>query len=192
MKRFYRWTLVLALVLPLLLSACNSDAGVQECLVGIWQINDPDAFARAVLPEGSFEPGQLNFRRGNDEVAYQFYENGAISVLAVEWQSAYDFDLDQERIMMGMLINGYVIGEYQIVDGRRVMVTRVSPSQQAIQYQAIVGGELLADSDQAVEFLPLFVHPSNIADVTCSGDQLSLTLLNRHDLESPITFTRTE
>jgi hypothetical protein len=192
MKSIFSRTLVLIIALSLLLSACNSTPQVQECLVGIWQIDDPDAFARAVLPEGAFEPGQLHFRGGSDEVAYQFYENGAISVLAVEWQSNYDFDLDQEKALMGMHINGFVFGEYQIVDGTRVMVTRVSPSQQAIEYKAIVEGEILADSDQVVEFLPLFVHPSNIADVTCSEDSLSLTLLNRFDLESPITFTRSE
>ncbi len=192
MKRIFNWTLVLLIVLPLLLSACDSGPQIQECLVGIWQIDDPDAFARAVLPEGSFEPGQLNFRRGSNEVAYQFYDNGAISVLAVEWKSAYDFDVNQEQTLLEMYINGYVFGEYEIVDGKRVMVTRVSPSQQAIEYQAIADGATLVESSQAVEFLPLFVHPANIADVTCSEDSLSLTILNRHDLESPLTFTRSE
>lgn len=185
-----RLLFILLMIFPVLLSACNTGPKVEECLIGVWEINDPDAFGRAVLPEGAFPSGALNFRRGSNEIAYKFDDTGAISVLAVEWQNTYDFDVDQDNVMMGMYINGYVVGKYEVVDDNRVMVTYVSAPQQNIEYQAVVEGEFLADTTEAVEFLPLFVNPSNIADVICSKDTLSLTLLNRSDLESPITFTR--
>jgi hypothetical protein len=89
-------------------------------------------------------------------------------------------------------MNGYVYGKYQVVDNKRVMVTYVSASQQAIEFQAITEGQVLMETQTAVEFLPLFVYPSNIADIDCAQDTLSLTILNRSDLEAPVTFTRTE
>jgi hypothetical protein len=190
MKRTFSLTLGIMLALSLLLSACNTGPKIDECIVGIWQINDADAFARAVLPEGAAPPDSFTFVRGNEEMAYKFNDNGVIQVLGVEWRAFYNIDVEGDAMLMDMIINGFVFGEYQIVDDKRVMVTYVSEPQQAIQYQAAIGGELLADTNQAVQFLPLFVHPANIADVTCTEDTLSLTILNRSDLEAPITFTR--
>ena len=187
MNRTLSWTL---LVLSLLLSACSSGPKIDECLVGIWQIDNADAYARAVLPEGAIPPVSLRFLRGSEEIAYKFDEDGVIQVLAVDWTADYEVDVEEDKVRFDMLIEGFVIGEYVITDNQRLMVTKVGTSQEVIQYQSSLDGEMMADTDRAVEFLPLFVTPTNIADVTCTEDTLSLTILNRADLESPLTFTR--
>ncbi len=183
--------MVLTLVIcALALTACNSGPQFDECLVGIWEVDDIEAYALALLPPDAFAPGSLNFMQGSKELAYKFDENGGLSALAIQWQAVFDLaGVQSGQSLLGFQINGLANGEYQTEDGR-VMVVKTLLGQ--INYQAVLDGELMQDSNQPQEFLPLFMPPANIAEYTCTEQTLSLHLLNRDDLERPLTFRRTE
>lgn len=158
-----------------------------SCLIGIWQIQDPEAFLRATLPVGSFDPEMLKFVGSAGGVAYQFDDRGILTVEAVQFQGQFDVRDDTSLQVLEIRMSGFASSNYSI-EGENVVTTEMLSSD--MDYSAIYEQEQMMTDVRADAFLPLFVEPYKTARFTCSQESLALELINFPAIEGPLEFKR--
>jgi hypothetical protein len=183
--------LVATLVLFLLLAACDGKPvetqAVHPCLVGTWQIADGETFFLATIPAGAFEPGALEYTGGGGSMTYTFQEDGKLVVAALPAVARFDYRSGNDLSGLEINVAGFGSAQYQVKDD----LIEVGPEDQSeINYVAKFAGEEMMNSTRLSEFAPLFVPPYTTARFTCSGDQLTLTILNQPNAPVPIEFKR--
>jgi hypothetical protein len=177
------------LIVALLLSACaqKSEAEVQKCIVGTWQLSGNEAFGRAVLPPGSFDQDGMSFVDAGGVVGYSFDEKGKVYVDVLAWMSQFLVEMDQQKLPLDLQIMGEAVGSYSL-DGDRIRVTALDHSDLA--FEAFLDGDSMMKTLVANEFAPLFVTAYPVAQFECSETTLSLTILEQPGLTAPIEFER--
>ena len=162
-------------------------AVVEPCLVGIWQVESLESFFQAMLPPGSFEPGSLAFMSSKGKAAYNFASDGQLGFLATQLQG--DFLSKAESIILTLKSDGYASADYHL-EGDKIVVGQLR--QSAIQFQALLDKESMLDNPRPDDFVPLFVKPYTTARYTCSGDTLSLEILDFPGISGPVELKRSK
>jgi len=176
------------LLILLFLSACvSTSSSSTPCLIGIWEVADPEEFAIAVLSPDSYSPESHTFLKGNNQLAYKFDEEGNVSVLAVELNSVFAVSSAIGDLKFELWIDGAAEGKYR-TNGNIITVYSVTKNQ--IRHAAYLADKQLVDSFYANEFLPLFNPPYNSARFDCAGDTIVFQIFNR--LGETITLQRSE
>jgi len=183
--------LFIPLVLFLLLAACDGKAtetvAVQPCYVGTWQIADGETFFLATIPPGAFEPDTLEYTGGGGSMTYTFQDDGTLVVAALPAVAKFDFRSGNDLSGLEINVTGFGSAKYQVKDD----MIEVGPVDQSeINFVAKLDNEEMMNSTKLSEFAPLFVPPYTTARFTCSGDQLTLTILNMPGATGPIEFKR--
>jgi hypothetical protein len=179
------------LVIVLFLAACDGKSAetqaVQPCYVGTWQIADGETFFLVTIPPGAFEPGTLKYIGGGGSMTYTFQDDGKLVVAALPAVARFDHRSGNELSRLEINVNGFGSGKFQVEDD----LIKVGPENQSeINFVAKFAGEEMMNSTKLSEFAPLFVPPFTTARFTCSGDKLTLTILNQPNAPGPIEFKR--
>jgi hypothetical protein len=174
----------------LALSACNgapTPTKEAPCLVGAWQLVGEETFARAIVPPGAFDPEALLYRDMTGAVGYGFTADGKVLVQLSEVTGQFDVRGEQSLAALELLSDGLASGTYTLEGD----LLKITPSEKnAITLVANLDGETMMDTLKAQDFVPLFVAPFTTAKMTCSGDSLSLEILNLPTVSEPLTFVR--
>ena len=189
--------LVATLILSVFLAACDG-RGAQtptpaigdECLVGIWELAQPESYLRATIPTGAVDQSALKFMGPDGELAYKFEPDGTASVLAVKLMGRFGLDTDQGRLLLEIKLNGFGGGRYH--QEGDILRGEWAESEAKVSYQATLDGEVMMETENGDEFLPLFVAPYTSARYQCSQETLSLEILNLAGVGGPLVFRRAE
>ncbi len=157
------------------------------CLIGIWEIEDPEQFLLASLPVGAFDPASLNFIGNVGSVAYRFDTQGVLTIEAAGFYGRFDVQEGGKLNMLDIRMNGFASGAYR-VDGDTVQLTEMLSSD--VQYSAIYLEEEMMNEAKADSFFPLFVDPYQIAKFQCSQEKLTLEFANFPNIQEPLGFKR--
>jgi hypothetical protein len=158
-----------------------------SCVVGIWEIKDKEAFLRALVPVGAFDPEQLEFVKAVGSVAYRFDNDGVVTVEAVSFQGRYDVKMGIELGILDIRLTGFASGNY-VLAGDSIQVVDMLSSE--MSYHAYFQGEDMMADAKANAFLPLFVSPFNSATFECGLDSLNLEFVNHPGIQAPLEFKR--
>ncbi|MEW5869299.1 MAG: hypothetical protein AB1894_08495 [Chloroflexota bacterium] len=182
------------LALALLLSACNGLAStptptpVPACIVGLWEVASPEAFARQLLPPGSFDMDTLHFKGAAGAVGYAFSADGVLTVQALNWMGQFDVRDREILYALNLSMVGFASGAYTL-EGDTLRVNEVKDSS-GISFQAMMDQETMMDSINVQDFAPLFVAPFTVGRITCSETELRLEILNLPTAQEPLVFVR--
>ena len=160
---------------------------VKPCYVGTWQIADGETYFRAAIPVGAFEEGALKYSGGGGSLTYSFQDDGKLVVAALPAVVRFDVRSGAELLDLEINVTGFGSAKYQVKDDL-IEVGEVDQSE--ITFVATMAGEEMMNTDQIDEFAPLFVPPYTTARFECSGDTLTLTILNLPSAQGPIAFER--
>ncbi len=161
-----------------------------NCLVGIWEAKDKparEAYLRASVPVGAFQPSELKFIGTVGSVGLRFYNEGIFAVEADQFMGRFDVPKGDQIDLLDIRMNGYASGNYQL-DGDQLTITEMKRSD--MTYQATIGQETMMSETHANKFLPLFVEPYNVGTVDCSAKTLSVKIPNFPNLPGSLEFTR--
>ena len=158
-----------------------------SCVVGIWEIKDKEAFSRALVPAGAFDPKQLEFVKSIGSVAYRFDNEGVVTVEAAGFQSRYDVKMGIELGILDIRLAGFASGNFELA-GDSIQVVEMLNSN--MSYHAYFQGDDMMTNTQANAYLPLFVPAFNSATYACSQDSLALEFVNHPGIESALEFKR--
>jgi hypothetical protein len=158
-----------------------------SCVVGIWEIKDKEAFSRALVPAGAFDPKQLEFVKSIGSVAYRFDNEGVVTVEAVSFQGRYDVKMGIELGILDIRMAGFASGNFELT-GDGIQVVEMLSSN--MSYHAYFQGEDMMEDAKANTFLPLFVPPFNSATFKCSQDSLAFEFVNHPGINAPLEFKR--
>lgn len=158
-----------------------------SCLVGIWEIMDPETYLRALVPVGAFEPGSLSYVDSVGSVAYRFDNQSLVTVEAVNLNGRFDVKEGIELNTLDIRLSGFASGSFKLEEGVIHFSELLSSN---MQYSAVYLNEEMMTDVQADSFLPLFVEPYRTAQYTCSQQKLTLELINFPNIQKPIEFKR--
>jgi hypothetical protein len=184
-----KW-MTFVLVMMVFLVGCDGTSKKEtekHCLVGTWMLTTEEAFARAVLPPGSFDPKTLNFEESQGIVSYVF-DGSLVSVQVIQWAARFGVRLDTGLMALDLQISGAGGAEYSL-EGDILKIGRIKTEKSAIGYTAMLDGEEMVNTMKVEDFAPLFVTPYTSARYVCSEDTLNLEILNLPGAQ-PITFVR--
>ena len=181
-----RW-LFMFVLLGLALSACNSAAIKDECLVGRWMVTSDDVLGKAIVPPESFSLEDMRLQRVGGAVGYHFSADGILTFQAVKWQA--HFDVLAERILMPLTlyVDGIATAKVQVVDDR-IAIGEVQ--QDGVSFIATLDGEEMMTSNRVAEFAPLFVPGGKIGQYICQGDKMSITFADASGIAYRLDFLR--
>lgn len=179
----------LVLLIPLLLAACTStsDASVEKCIVGTWQLSGNEPFARALLPPGSFDQETLSFVDAGGVVGYSFDEQGKVFIDVIAWMSQLSVQAEDQSYPLDMNLIGEASGTYSLI-GDQLSVTAVDHSNLA--FEAYLDGMAMMRSLQVDEFAPLFNAEYSLARIECNETTLRMNIIDQPGISQPIEFTR--
>jgi len=188
------WCLLLVLAF---LSGCSGSFGStpistpitlsNPCIVGIWEIQDPESFLRASLPVGSFDQDTLKFIASLGSVAYRFDPQGGLTVEAVQFIGKFDVREVQDLQPLEIKMGGFAASRFEF-DDEFVRTTEMLSSD--MDYSVLYRQEEMMADVKADGFLPLFVAPHNAARYTCSQQTLTLEFENFPNIDGPLMFKR--
>jgi len=172
---------------PTATATLQPSATPSGCLIGIWEIEDPEQFLRASLPMGAFDPASLDFVGSVGSVAYRFDGQGVLTVEAAGFYGRFDVKEGNKLNMLDIRMNGFASGAYQ-VDGDTIQLTEMLSSD--VEYSAIYLEEEMMNDAKADSFFPLFIDPYRIAKFQCSQERLTLQFANFPNIQEPLGFKR--
>ncbi|HSQ27749.1 MAG TPA: hypothetical protein VLM80_11555 [Anaerolineales bacterium] len=181
--------LSLVLLIVLLLTSCTSksEVSVEKCIVGTWQLAGNEAFARALLPPGSFDQETLSFVDAGGVVGYSFDEQGKVFVDVIAWMSQLSVQVDEQSYPLDINMIGEASGSYSLA-GDQLSVTAVDHSNLA--FEAFLDGMAMMRSLKVDEFAPLFNAAYSLAQIECNETTLRLSIIDQPGISQPIEFTR--
>ena len=159
----------------------------ENCLIGIWEIKDPETFLRASVPAGAFDPETMDFVGSVGSVAYRFDVRNVVTVEAVSFQGRFDVKSEQDLSVLDIRMIGFTSGSYDLKGNTLNFLDMLSSD---MTFEVFYQKEYMMDNARADSFLPLFVEPYRTANITCSQDALSLELINFPNIQEPIEFKR--
>jgi hypothetical protein len=158
-----------------------------NCLVGIWEVKDKEAYIRSAIPAGAFQPEELKYIGSVGSLGMSFQNDGQIAVEAQQFMGRFDLTQDNGVVPLDIQMNGYASGNYQL-DGDQLKITGLNKSQ--MTYKATADQQDMMTETQADRFLPLFVAPYTVGTVDCTAETLTIKLLNFPNTQSPLVFKK--
>lgn len=182
------WILIV-LIISSLMTSCSQPGKIEteKCIVGEWLLISDEAYARALLPPGSFEQDTLKYNSGGGLVLYTFDDKDQLTIQVSGWLAQFSVMVENILYQLDFQMMGEAIGEYSL-DENLVQVDSQKSSQ--LNLVASFDGETMLATDQAREFAPLFLSGYNKAQFECTDSTLSLNLLDQPGINQPIIFQR--